>query len=125
MSEYITLTVSEVLRHLFSTDRSEFESGLAGEIKAALQMHPSFFRFDCDHSRGDIQEESIAVDDLEIDDFGSGTVFYSFDEYLYMGCSNLSGDTTHENTCSFTYDPDSGEVSIPFRELPERPTDDI
>ena len=125
MSEHISFTIDEDLRLLFSTDRDEFASGLASEMEAALRAHPYFFRFDCDESRGEIQEDTISVEEIEINELGSGTAFYHFDEYLHMGCRDISGNTRHSGDFSFTYDHDPGDVFIPFRELPERPTDDI
>lgn len=125
MSEHVSFSVDEDLRLLFSTDQDEFAAKLASEMEAALRGYPYFFRFDCDETRGEIKEDTISVEEIEIDEFGSGTAFYHFDEYLHMGCRDISGNTRHENDFPFKYDPDSGSVSIPFRELPERPTDDI
>ena len=125
MVDSIDFEVSEELRSWFFSDRSEFCRALSDLLEAALKKRPEFFRFDCNEARGEIQEETISVEDLEITDTGDGTAFYGVDEYVWMGCQDINGTTCHSGELKFSYDSESGEIEIPFRELPERPFDDI
>ena len=125
MSDAISFDLSEDVRALILTDRDDFLSELRSEMEPVLRAHADFFRYDCNEARGEIQEDTISIDDLEIDDTGEGKAYYRVDEYLYMGCRDISGTTDHDGQFPFSYDASTGAVFIPYRELPERPPDEI
>ncbi|MEK0448552.1 MAG: hypothetical protein RL088_820 [Verrucomicrobiota bacterium] len=125
MSTSISFQLPDDIRTLFDVDPKEFCSKLQSEIESVLRSRPHFFRYDCNDARGEIQDDTIVIEDLEIDALGNGEATYRVTEHVHMGCSDLDCDSEHDGQLSFTYERLSGSVVIPYREIQERPPDEF
>jgi hypothetical protein len=69
--------------------------------------------------RGQIDDSSIIIDDVETEKDGSGIIQVSYTEAAFYGCSDRDKINDEFTDFRFTYDAKRGVIRIPIPDKPE------
>ena len=118
----MNLKVASELRNLFETNRSEFENKLTAQLRKNEDFLRDLFFPWRSSSRATIA--TVDVEELEVDNDGSGVVHCMYVEHVYMGCKDMDTEDEKPGSLNFTYLRDQDEICFQESTRPERTTID-
>lgn len=71
---------------------------------------------------GTLDEDSLKIEDIEIDENGKGTIYYEIYVHIHMGCRDLNREHHEQSSIPFIFDEAKGIIRIEWFEKGQRDT---
>jgi hypothetical protein len=114
------IKVASDLRGLFETNRNEFKKALAAQLRSHEDSLRALFHPWRTNSRATIA--TVDIEELHVNEDGSGEAHCMYVEKIYMGCKDLDSEDEQSGSLNFKYLRDQEEVRFEESKPPERNT---
>jgi hypothetical protein len=104
----MTIKVPSDLRCLFETNRSDFNDALAAQLTKHLGSLCALLHPWRSNPRATIA--TVDIEELQVEDDGTGVVHCMYVEEVYMGCKEMDSEEERWDSLGFTYLRDQDEV---------------